>query len=76
MEKVSEQIPKKKIWLDPVEIEVPNLIGKKKEEIKQEGLVLEWIGEGDTVIAQLPQAGTTLNEGGKVWLYLEEDSFS
>lgn len=76
VEKVSEQIPKKKIWLDPVEIEVPNLIGKKKEEIKQEGLVLEWIGEGDTVIAQLPQAGTTLNEGGKVWLYLEEDSFS
>ena len=55
---------------------MPNLIGKKKEEIKQEGLVLEWIGEGDTVIAQLPQAGTTLNEGGKVWLYLEEDSFS
>lgn len=74
--KVKQQIPKKTTWLDPVEIEVENYIGKQKDEVKQEGLVFEWIGEGNQVIAQQPKAGTTLKEGGKVWVYLGNDLFS
>lgn len=47
----------------------------KKEEVKQEGISFEFIGEGNTVIDQLPSPGVTLTEEGKVWIYLGEDTF-
>lgn len=76
VEKVDEQIPKKKIWGDAQRYTVENYIGKSKAEVTQEGLLYEFIGEGDQVIDQLPQAGTVLNEGGKVWIYLGSDHVS
>ena len=39
----------------------------------QEGLLFEFIGEGDVIIDQLPQAGAVLDEGGKVWITLGKD---
>ena len=70
MEKVEEQLPKKKTWLDPIEIIVPDLIGKQKNECKMEGLTFEFVNEGEVVIDQLPKAGEVLLEGGKVMITL------
>lgn len=70
VEKVDEQIPKKTTWLDPIEIIVPDLIGKSKNECKMEGLSFEFVNEGEIVIDQLPKAGEVLLEGGKVMITL------
>lgn len=70
VEKVDEQIPKKTTWLDPIEIIVPDLIGKNKNECKMEGLTFEFVNEGEIVIDQLPKAGEVLLEGGKVMITL------
>lgn len=74
VKKTDDQIPKKKMWLDPIDIQVDGFIGKNKDEVKQEGLVFEFVGEGDKVVEQLPKKGTTLSEGGKVWIYLGKDN--
>lgn len=76
VKKVDEQIPKKTTWLDPIQITLDNYIGAKASDVSKEGLVFETIGEGDTVIDQLPSAGAVLNEGGRVWLYLGSDEFN
>ncbi|MEG0314342.1 MAG: penicillin-binding transpeptidase domain-containing protein [Erysipelotrichaceae bacterium] len=68
--KVDKQIPKKKMYLDPIEIKVNNFINKPKSDCNQDGLTFIFNGEGTKVIDQLPAAGTILNEGGKVWIYL------
>lgn len=73
VKKVEDQIPKKKVWGDAQRYTVEAYIGKSKQEVTQEGLIFEYIGEGDQVIDQLPQAGTVLDEGGKVWIYLGND---
>lgn len=70
VEKVEEQLPKKTTWLDPIEIIVPDLIGKNKNECKMEGLTFEFVNEGEKVIDQLPKAGEVLLEGGKVMITL------
>ncbi|MDE6195499.1 MAG: PASTA domain-containing protein, partial [Erysipelotrichaceae bacterium] len=75
VKKVEEQIPKKTTWLDPKTIQVNNFIGLTVDEVKQEGLIFEFIGEGDQVVDQMPEANTVLNEGGKVWIYLGKDEF-
>lgn len=73
VKKVEDQIPKKKVWGDAQRYTVEAYIGKSKQEVTQEGLIFEYIGEGDQVIDQLPQAGTVLDESGKVWIYLGND---
>ena len=73
VKKVKEQLPKKKVWGDAMEFVVEDYVGKNKKEAVMEGLSFEFIGEGDVVIDQLPEAGTTLQEGGKVWIYLGKD---
>lgn len=48
--------------------------GKKKKDVAQEGVTFTFIGSGDTVMEQMPEAGTTLSaEGGEVWIYLGND---
>ncbi len=55
---------------------VPDVKGKTNEEaiasIKESGLKYYKYGEGDTIVAQSPMAGTALGEGGVVILYTEE----
>lgn len=73
VEKCEEQLPKKTVWGDIAKYTVNDFLGKSKEEVVQEGLSFEFIGEGNTVIDQLPAKGTVLEEGGKVWIYLGND---
>ena len=68
--KIEEQIPKKKMWLDPVDIVVPNFIGKTKKECKMEGITFEFVNEGEVVIDQLPKAGAIFENEGKVLITL------
>lgn len=75
VEKVEEQIEKKLIWPEEKKIKVEDYKGKKKSEVKQEGLQFTFIGEGEYVISQLPEAGVKLTSGGKVWVYLGEDTY-
>ena len=73
VEKTEDQLPKKYVWGDVNRITVEDFIGKSKKEVTQEGLLFEFSGEGDTVIDQLPEAGSVLDEGGKVWITLGDD---
>lgn len=73
VEKTDDQIPKKKVWGDIQKYTVEDYSGKSKKDVAQEGLNFEFIGDGDTVMEQLPEAGTVLDEGGKVWIYLGND---
>lgn len=75
IEKNEEQLPKKIVWPETEAVVLQDFIGMKKEEVKQEGISFEFIGEGNTVIDQLPSPGVTLTEEGKVWIYLGEDTF-
>ena len=51
-------------------VEIDNYLGKKKKECKSTKLNLEFYGEGDVVIDQIPEANTVVNEYSTVWLYL------
>lgn len=74
IEKVDEQIPKKLIWPETENFKLENFVGKKKKEVVQAGVTFTFIGEGDTVMEQMPEAGTTISsEGGEVWIYLGND---
>lgn len=70
IEKVEEQIPKKKAWLDPIDVIVPNFIGKSKSECKMEGITFEFVNEGEIVIDQLPKPGSVFQNQGKVMITL------
>lgn len=74
IEKVDEQISKKLIWPETENFKLENFVGKKKKEVVQAGVTFTFIGEGDTVMEQMPEAGTTISsEGGEVWIYLGND---
>lgn len=61
----------KREWPLSENIKIQNFIGKKKKEVRQEGVEFIYFGEGDTVIDQLPKANTYLETtSGKVWIYL------
>ncbi len=75
VEKTQEQLPKKLVWPETEAIVVEDFIGKTKKEVVQEGVRFTFIGEGDTVIDQLPEGGVTLSEEGEVWIYLGDDTF-
>ncbi len=63
--------------LESFAIKVPNISGKTLEDAKAElsalGFTVKVVGEGDTVLSQLPVNGETLNKGGTVIVYTEED---
>lgn len=73
VKKTKDQIPKKLIWPETENIKVQDFVGKKKKDVTQEGVTFTFIGEGDTVMEQMPEAGTTLGEQGEVWIYLGND---
>ena len=74
MKKAEEQIPKKLVWPETENIKVQDFRGKKKKDVSQEGVTFTFIGSGDTVMEQMPEAGTTLSaEGGEVWIYFGND---
>lgn len=73
VKKTKDQIPKKLIWPETENIKVQDFVGKNKKDVTQEGVTFTFIGEGDTVMEQMPEAGTTLGEQGEVWIYLGND---
>jgi stage V sporulation protein D (sporulation-specific penicillin-binding protein) len=68
------QIEKKLNWTDTPMIEVPDLVGITKTEIRElmVNLKIDESGEGDTVVKQTPQAGVRLKEGATIRLYFGE----
>lgn len=71
-----EQIEKtKKDWQDPVLLEVPDMVGLTKKEIREifVNFQIDASGEGETVIKQTPQAGVRLKEGSTIRLYFGDE---
>ncbi len=68
-----EQIEKERTWLDPVMVEVPDLIGLTKKELQQQlyNFRLDISGSGDKVIQQAPDPGVKVKEGSTIRVYLE-----
>lgn len=67
------QLEKETTWLDPVMIEVPNLIGLTKKELlkQQDHLQLEVEGEGEIVIGQAPEPGVKVEAGSTIRVFLK-----
>ena len=57
---------------------VPNVTGnavlKAKSELNKKGIEYEVIGDGETVVDQMPKGGTNISTDSKVILYTEQDS--
>ncbi len=73
VEQVDTQLPKLTTWLDPVYISIQDYVGKNKNELSSSQVEFVFVGEGETVIAQLPEPGVEIEENGKVWLYLADN---
>ena len=59
-------------WIDKKTYKVENYVGfNKKEVILTNKYNIEYIGTSGKVIAQIPEAGSDIIEGGNVILYLE-----
>lgn len=60
-------------WTDIPTHKVPNVVGKSVEEAKKKlsKFTIEYSGTGEKVVAQSPDAGEKLEEGGTVRLLLE-----
>jgi stage V sporulation protein D (sporulation-specific penicillin-binding protein) len=71
-----EQIEKKLTWTDTPMLEVPDLVGITKKEIRELmlNLKIDSSGDGDTVVKQTPQAGVKLKEGSTIRLYFGEST--
>ncbi|OMP68517.1 stage V sporulation protein D [Domibacillus epiphyticus] len=67
------QIEKEKTWNDPDIIEVPDLIGLNKKELKEQliNVDIEIEGSGETVVSQSPSAGVKAERGSKVRVLLK-----
>ncbi|MBR5291051.1 MAG: stage V sporulation protein D [Erysipelotrichaceae bacterium] len=68
--KSQTQLKKTQLWSDPIMIEIEDYIGKKKKECRSSDLNIEFYGEGDTVIDQIPGAKTVVEQYSTIWLYL------
>lgn len=59
-------------WMDKKYYEVPNVIGMTKEEAKKylTGFEIEFVGDGDIVVEQTPEANTRYYETGTIKLLM------
>ena len=64
--KRSGGIDKSYTWMDAKTYIVDNYIGKSKEKVKSQYFQFEFIGEGTTVIDQLPKYGEKIEEGSRI----------
>lgn len=67
-------LEKKIQWPDKPKVEVPDLVGLDKGKLTeyQTNLSIETNGSGDKIIDQAPKAGTKVEEGSKVRIYLSD----
>ena len=68
-----DQLEKQYRWGDIEKVRVPNLVGKTKKEITEMlyPFHLEWHGEGNTIVSQLPKADAQIVKDGTIHVYLE-----
>ena len=69
-----DQIEKELKWNDPLMVEVPDLVGISKREIRElmVNLKIDSSGEGEVVVKQTPKAGVKIKEGSVIRLYFGE----
>ena len=74
IEPSTETIEKEYQWFDTKYYTVPNVVGKKVKEIKQElkQFQIEYTGSGNTVLAQSPGAGSRIAENSTIRLLLSD----
>jgi stage V sporulation protein D (sporulation-specific penicillin-binding protein) len=62
-------------WPEEPKVEVPDLIGLKKDELAEYmlNLTVETAGEGDYIIDQVPEAGAKVEQGAEIRIYLSEN---
>lgn len=72
IEKQKDQIERNYVWGDELTERTPNFIGMTKEEVIPHlyPYKIEWHGEGDKVIQQVPAADSLILQSGSVHLYL------
>lgn len=72
IEKQKDQIERNYVWGDELTERTPNFIGMTKEEVIPHlyPYKIEWHGEGDKVIQQVPSADSLIHQSGSVHLYL------
>lgn len=73
IEKQDNELEKNLEWTDIPTHKVPNVVGKTVEEAKKKlkEFTIEYSGNGKKVVAQSPEKGEKLEEGGTVRLLLE-----
>ena len=67
-----EGLDKKYVWPEQPKVTVPDLIGKTRDDMLHDysNFVIEAHGEGDVIIDQSPEAGTKVEEGSMIRVYL------
>lgn len=67
-----EGMNKEYLWLDQKYYEMPNVIGFEKKEAQKllKNFVIEYAGEGETIIFQSPREGTKVKENGIIKIML------
>jgi stage V sporulation protein D (sporulation-specific penicillin-binding protein) len=68
----SDQLPKKYAWGDEVTEAMPDFIGQKRGKMMEQQYTyrIEWHGEGEKIIDQLPVAGKQIRQDEIIHLYL------
>ncbi len=71
-----EQIPKKQAFGDVPMIEVPDVVGFEKNELRELfiNLKIDSSGEGNTVVKQSPQPGVKVKVGSTIRLYFSDEA--
>lgn len=70
---VDEQLEKKYNWDEVRSYPIDDYVGMNKKDIKSERFHFLYSGDGEYVVSQLPAAGTYVEEGGEIWLYMGND---
>ncbi|WP_108669789.1 stage V sporulation protein D [Peribacillus acanthi] len=69
------QIEKETTWLDPIMVEVPEMVGMTTKQLQTQlySLKLDIAGSGTKVVKQAPEAGVKVKEGSTIRIYLGEE---
>lgn len=72
VKQVTSQREKVKTWMDTDTYVVEDYVGKTKKEVRSAHFKFTFIGEGNTVLDQLPKAGEKIDEGSTIMIQLGE----
>ncbi len=67
-----DEIEKEYVWPEQPKVRVPDLVGLTKDDLIQDlsNFTIEVHGEGERILDQSPEAGTKVEEGAKIRVYL------